>query len=347
MNETTTTTTAPITQPTPNKAFIVRVNPGSKVALERNVVGIGWSQLTEMNPSWKWSELKNKIREKCNYSSERALGNAAGSIERFCMEGKRGCMSVGDYVLMPVGRGFHLGIVKSEVKRCDEEWATKTHLQWQRDVEWLTKTTGAIPRGAVHNDLEIRLKARQTCIEASDCMEFIGEALSQENYAVTPFNDLVKEKSKQAVIEALTAINDRRLEELIRALCQGVGAKVLPKNDSTPGDADVQADYPVMVGNQRYFVRVLYQAKKHAGETGTQGVKQLIKRIAALNTDGNGKDSDIIAYKGCLVTTANDVTAETAEMALGTSDDPQRIDIVRLDDLADWVLDTGLTGLNI
>ena len=347
MNDT--TTLAPATQPTPNKAFIVRVNPGSQKALQKNVVGIGWPNMTDMNASWSWDELKKRIRQAYPGYSNHSLGNVAGSIERFCMEGKHGCVSVGDYVLMPVDRSFHVGIVKSKVKRCDEAWAAEScFLQWQREVEWLTKAKGPIPRGAVHSDLEIRLKARQTCIDASDCTEFISKALSQESYAVTPFSELVREKSKKAVIDALTTINDRRLEEIICGLCAGVGAKLLPKNDSTPGDADVQADYPVMVGNQPYFIRVLYQVKKHSGKTGGHGIQQLINRIKSLNADDeNKKDSDIIAYKGCLVTTADDVKENVERKAIETPDDQLEIDIITIDKLADWILDAGLSNLKV
>jgi predicted Mrr-cat superfamily restriction endonuclease len=341
MNETTT----PTTQPTPQKAFIVRVNPGSKVALEHNVVGIGWSKLTEMNPKWTWGELKRQIKDVYPNYEGRGLGNVAGSIERFCLES--GGMKIGDYVLMPVERGFHLGIVKSGVKRCDADLGKKAPLQWQRDVEWLTKSKGAIPRGCVDNKLEIRLKSRQTCIDASDCIEQINKVLNLESYEVTPFNDRVREKSKEIVKQELNAINDRRLEKLISALCVNAGGKVLAKKDPKPGDADVQAEYPVMVGNQKYVVRVLYQAKKHSGTSNDHGIRQLINRIKSLSEDEGEKDRNIIAYKGCLVTTASSVTVEAEMKAADVSAEQLEIDILTLDDLADWILDAGLSDLNV
>jgi hypothetical protein len=333
------------TETKPKNAFIVRVNPGSKIALKHDVVGIGWSKLTEMSPSWSWGELKNKIREKYNkYSSERALGNVAGSIERFCMEGKRGCMSVDDYVLMPVGRGFHLGIVKSEVKRCDEEWSAKSHLQWQRDVEWLTKVTGPIPRDVAPKDLQNRLKIRQTCADVSDLLAEIQYA--KANRTKEFFSIKAKNAARGAINEIVrTYLGNDQLEELIGKLCEKSGAsnvRVLSKKNSKAGDADVQADYPVIVGNNKFWVRVLYQAKNHEGITGAHGINQLIARLEG----ESGKDSKILAYKGCLVTTANDVTDWAKELASETSDQSE-IDIITQDDLADWILDAGLSDLNV
>ncbi|WP_396429472.1 hypothetical protein [Limnohabitans sp.] len=336
-----------ITQTTPQaprKAFIVRVNPGSPIALAHNVIGIGWDKLEEPNPKWTWGQLKQKIKTAYPEYDGRGLGNVAGSIERFCLES--GGMNIEDYVLMPVERGFHVGIVKSDVKRCNPDLVNKAPLQWQRDVEWLTKK-GAIPRGCVDNQLEIRLKSRQTCIDASDCIEHIQKALNQESYKVIPFNDRVRESAKEIVKQELYAINDRRLEKLISALCVNAGGKVLPKKDPMPGDADVQAEYPVMVGNQEYFVRVLYQAKKHSGTSNHQGIQQLINRIKSLSENEGEKNRNIIAYKGCLVTTASSVSLEAEMKAADVSAEQLEIDIITLDELADWILDAGISDLNV
>jgi hypothetical protein len=341
------------TETKPKNAFIVRVKKGQNVALEKNVIGIGWGKVEGMDSfaaeKLSWGALKKRISSAYPNLTGRSLGNVAGSIERFCMENQSAdpSMSIGDYVLMPTGDSFHIGIVKSKVKKCTEEWVQGTYLQWQREVEWLTKSRGAIPRGAVHNDLEIRLKARQTCIDASDRLKFIDEILAKDDWTTPPFRDLVKSNARDAVKKSLTAINDSKLEALISALCKDAGAKVLPKNDSTLGDADVQADYPVYVGNTKYLVRVLYQAKKHTGTTSSSGVSQLIDRIKTLNEEGNGKDFNIIAYKGCLVTTADEVTNEATEIAAGTPDDELVIDIITLDKLVDWILDAGLSDLNV
>lgn len=330
---------------TTRRAFIVRVNPGSQVALDRNVIGIGWSNLRNMDPKWTWGELKKQIKQAYPKYEGRGLGNVAGSIERFCLES--GGMRIGDYVLMPVGRGFHLGIVKSEVKRCDDDLGREAHLQWQRDVEWLTKDTKGIPRDVAQKALQNRLKIRQTCADVTDLLVAIREA--EENRTKEPFGSKAKSAARDVVAEVVkTHIGNDQLEKLIAQLCKGLGAinvKVLSKNNPKKGDADVQADYPVMVGHTTYFVRVFYQTKNHDGKTGVTGINQLRDRIKDEND--NGKDSEILAYKGCLVTTAGAVSDKAKEQAEDDSNSELEIDILTLDDLADWILDAGLSNLNV
>lgn len=329
MNETTT----PTTQPTPQKAFIVRVNPGSKDALEHNVIGIGWDKLEKPNPKWTWDELKQKIKTAYPKYQGRSLGNAAGSIERFCMEGKSGCMSVDDYVLMPVGRGFHLGIVKSEVKRCDEGWASKTHLQWQRDVCWLTKEK-SITRSTSDNSLQKRLKVRQTCVDVSKFIFNIKEAFDPS--PKPSFLERVrKNPTKDGVIDAFRFLNDSGLEELIKCLCQadgGANAKVLPKKSKDAGDADVSCEYiePSDAAHVKSIIS-LYQVKRHEKRSGHHGVQQVIDRINALKLRSQSNDQRV--YRGYFVTTALHVTEKATKCAA-----QHAITIVARDDLVAWIL---------
>lgn len=326
MNETTT----PTTQHTPKNAFIVRVKKGRKEAIQHGVIGIGWSKIDGMNQFHGMSrdQLKNRIQDAYEEPlSSRALGNVAGSIERFCS------MAVGDYVLMPVGRGFHLGIVKSEVKRCDEGWASKTHLQWQRDVCWLTKEK-SITRSTSDNSLQKRLKVRQTCVDVSKFIFSINESF---NPSPKPsFLDRVrKDPTKDGVIDAFRFLNDSGLEKLIKCLCQadgGANAKVLPKKSKDAGDADVSCEY-IELSDAAHVKSIisLYQVKRHEKRSGHHGVQQVIDRINALKLRSQSNDQKV--YRGYFVTTALHVTEKATKCAA-----QHAITIVARDDLVKWIL---------
>jgi hypothetical protein len=334
------------TETKPKNAFIVRVKKGQSVALEKNVIGIGWGKVQGMDTfadeQLSWEQVKERVQKAYGFSGGK-LGSATGNIWKFSMEGKGGdSMSIDDYVLMPVGKGFHLGIVQSGLKRCKEEWAENADLKWQRDVKWLTKDK-AISRDAVTRELQNRLKVRQTCGKCKDLLEQIEEAA--QNRSKTLFNIRVKNEIKESVTNIVQAyIGNDQLEKLIAKLCQKTGAsRTLPKKDPRNGDADVQADYPVFIGNEEYFVRVLYQVKNHQGTTDSKGMKQLIDRFASLmNQDDKEESENVIAYKGCLVTTATSVNEEAQKIA-----DENSIDIITLDKLVDWILDAGLSDLNV
>jgi predicted Mrr-cat superfamily restriction endonuclease len=329
----------------PKNAFIVRVKKGRREAITHGVVGIGWSAVEDMHQLAGISRdhLKDRIKDVYQNLSSRALGNVAGSIERFCS------MSVGDYVLMPVAKRFHLGIVKSSINRCNEEWVAGTHLQWQRNVEWLTKGK-PIARDVANNVLQKRLKIRQTCVDISKLIPHITQAFEEGKKIL--FHDRVSSLAKNTVIQAISHLNDGDLEKLIAKLCLTSGAhtaRVLPKKDNTSGDADVLAEYMVMVGKEAYSICIVYQAKRHEKITSEYGVKQLVDRIDAWKNEATGEDddeltpeSDVLVYKGCLVTTATSVTAEAQKIANENS-----IDIITLDELADWILNAGISNLNV
>lgn len=329
MNETTT----PTTQPTPQKAFIVRVKKGRKEAIQHRVIGIGWSKIDGMNQFHGMSreQLKEKIqvsyRDANRELSPRALGNVAGSIERFCS------MLIGDYVLMPIGKGFHIGIVKSDVKRCDAYWVAGTHLQWQRDVVWLTKEK-SITRSTSDNSLQKRLKVRQTCADVSKFIFNIKEALDPS--PKPSFLERVQKKpTKDGVIDAFRFLNDSGLEKLIKCLCQadgGANAKVLPKKSKDAGDADVSCEYiePSDATHVKTIIS-LYQVKRHEKRSGHHGVQQVIDRINALKLSSQSNDQKV--YRGYFVTTALHVTEKATKCAT-----QHEITIVARDDLVKWIL---------
>ncbi len=63
-----------------DQAFVLRVKGYERTTFKEDVVGIGWSDADRLSDITDWEEFKNEVRTKYQYKSERALGNACGSM---------------------------------------------------------------------------------------------------------------------------------------------------------------------------------------------------------------------------------------------------------------------------
>lgn len=200
-------------------------------------------------------------------------------------------------------------------------------MAWHRSAEWLTPEP--IPRVSVGNGLQMRLKCRQTIVNASDCIDDVQGA--REGRQLPTVVEFVREKSRAAIIEAIANLtNDRQLEGLVAELLRAEGAitaTVLPKRQGQPGDFDVVAEWPP-IANAKAF-KVAVQVKKHEGVSGAEGIRQLIDRAPHDECD-----------RLMLVTTAKDLTDEARMEA-----DRGGVWVVTQDDLADWILSKGLNAI--
>lgn len=310
------------------KAFAFRLGHRLDDSLKNDIVGLGWCLAENLNKEVDWQKFKEIVRSAYpdDYSSsERALGNAAGSLWRFIHS-----MKVGDYVAVPSNDGFYVAEVKGDpfydLAGCDE----KVDFAWRRPVRWLSKAP--IQRSFASNGLQMRLKARQTCVDASDLLPDIELAIKRDK--PINFTETVIESSYDPVTKALqTAITNYGLEDIIKRLVMAadVRAEIQPKNSGLPGDVDVVASYNLSIGwNQESIVKVGYQAKQHVGISDENGVKQLIDRM----------QSDSSFVRGCFVTTAAAITDEARDLA-----EKHNIIVVKQKELVEWIMMVGLGAL--
>ena len=308
------------------KAFAFRLGHRLISSLKNDILGLGWCRAEHLDKEKDWQKFKEIVRSAYpeEYSAgERALGNAAGSLWRFIYG-----MKVEDYVIVPSDEGFYVAEVKGDpfydAAGCDDDFA------WRRRVKWLTKVP--VPRTFASNALQMRLKARQTCVDATDLVLDIEEALKREK--PINFTETVIESSYEPVAKALqTAINNYGLEDIVKRLAMAGGARadIQPKQSRLPGDVDVVASYNLSIGwNQESVVKVAYQAKQHVGKSDEDGVKQIIDRM----------QSDPSFVRGCFVTTAPSITDEARKLA-----DKHNIIVMTQKDLVEWVMMVGLGAL--
>lgn len=312
------------------KAFIFRLDHRLPVSLDHNVIGLGWYQAERLDTIKDWPEFKNILRDAYPdpyATNERSLGNAAGSIWRFMFD-----MSIGDYALVPADSAFYLAEIKGapfyEAKGANDQ----DDFAWRRSVTWITPRDRPIPRSFANNSLQMRMKARQTCVDASDLLSEITSALNRTK-PVT-FTEFLLKSAYEPVSKALKqGVSNYGLEEIVRRLASARGAKAegQSKNTGRPGDVDVIAYHDLKIGNQESVVKVAFQVKQHEGVSDEVGIQQLIDRM----------EHDPTLKHGCFVTTAAEVSKEARELA-----EANDIILVTEKELIEWIMMVGLHSLS-
>ena len=308
-------------------AFILRLNERLDHAMKNDIVGIGWAECDQLGLITDWDGFKQHLASKYTdyQASPRALGNAAGSCWRFIHD-----IGKNDLIVIPVQDGF-LAAETTE----DNSFYSPEHVSidfaWRRNIKWLISSP--IPRSHADNLLRRRLKARQTCVEASDLIDPILKALEQKS--PLRFAESVKAASMPIIYEKLaTTIDDLGLEKLVALLASanGATATVQAKQQHSTGDFDVIATHDLCIANEEASIKVAYQVKQHEGVSGSKAVQQLIDRL--LEEDASGIHICVV------VSTAEEFSQNAQELAKNN-------DIVLIDrkGLAEWIMDVGLEKL--
>lgn len=334
------------------KAWILRVSPQKyrDICLDRNILAVGWSAARNLNQIHDWDEFKQHIRENHQeiYESNRALGNAAGSVWRFVH-----AINEGDIVIVPSDNGFYMAQVESEIQWSEADF--DDDFSWQRRVSWLKKEP--IPRSQADNYLRRRLKARQTCVDASDLLSEIEDARKRGS-SLSLVNE-IREATLETVMHKIDhALDNKGLEHLVCALVQasGVHAEVLPNRQEEEGDVDVlanlQVPIPETVMGGQTEIRIGYQVKHHDGATGVEGLDQIVTALDGgkidygfLVTSAEDFDEEV---KGRILTPL-DSKPETHSSAASTAPAEiyQKIGLINRKLLAEWLLNVGLENTDI
>jgi len=318
------------------RAWVLRLDFRLDDCLKNDYVAVGWSCARTAAEAKDWEDFKEVVQSHYQYSSNQALGNAAGSFWRFLFE-----METGDLLVIPVDSAFHVAQVESEAVFDNE--GTADDSSWRRKVSWRNNTSHPIKRTYVNNDLQRRLRARQTCVQADD---FVSELLSSlERAAPLNLASAIREKALSVVTDAVDRVmNNRDLERLVMALVEASGfdAVIPSRRQDNRGDIDVRATInlpgPASGLGDDTTVSVGYQVKHHDDVTGVEGLDQIADAV----------ESGAVDY-GFLVTSADRFSEEVIKRVenalLEGSDGNDRYKRIWLIDraaLGEWILDVGL-----
>ena len=341
--------------------FIVRMsNEGfAEYALDRSKVVIGWSAVPDLNLATNRDDIKNALRESEWYENERAIGNVAGSIDRFIFS-----IKPDDYVVFPVYKGFYLGKVVSggDNKAAFNEEEIPNDRAWQWDVVWEKNDDDGDPkkfnRTILPASLHYSLKTQHTCIQLAVGSDSEIEKAIKRVSGIDINQKILEENSEYLSAigkEINESLNENTFEVFVKKMLEKEGAdtvEILSKNDKRPGDIDIIAVFSVnCMGNGKNDEFTYgYQCKHYVGETDSYPVKQLIDRVKSRDND--------VDFRKLFAVTAGSFNQEAIQMAreyngnvFTENSEPENelppIELIDGNDLSRWLVELGLKGLEV
>ncbi|MCS3664523.1 restriction endonuclease [Salinibacter ruber] len=303
-------------------------------ALESNDVVIGWSRAGELHDSdLDWNEFREIVHQEYHSDQDnyRRAGASAGNLWRFIRE-----MEEGDLVVVPDGSEFYVAEVTGdagyEPERIEEDTAHRRSVKWLNDGE-------SILRGIARSALQSRMKARQTCVEATDLIDEIQDALEAAQSDEQPsFDSDLRQKLVQDTLEEMrTGRQDSfGFEKLVKSVLQSLGGEnvtIVPR--SKDQGADITALFTVA---DTFSFTVAAQAK-HYRETPEVPPKDVEQLRDGMDAEG--------ATLGWLVTSGT-FSEETEELKNEIEDETgYEIQLVDGEQLAALIVDGGLRAASL
>ena len=213
-------------------------------ALADNDIILGWSEaIGLLDPALDWWTFRALVK-KAYYASDQdqvRAGRAAGNLWRFIRD-----MQLGDLVAVPHGSVFHIGRIVGPTRH--DQAKVEEDSAYRRQVEWLNGKK-PIQRAIAKTALQSRMTTRGTCVEATDLLPAIRDALTvaEKGQSPTFSKDLRRKLIDQTLAELRSGrLNDHGFETLVKDLMMGLGARrarIVARNQDK--GADVVAIFEV------------------------------------------------------------------------------------------------------
>lgn len=248
-------------------------------ALKSSSIIIGWSEAEGLlDTSLSWEQFRQIFQDTYVYEDEtyRGPGRDAGNMWRFIREMKEGDISV-----VPYGSEFYVAEVDGPAYYDPSK--IKEDTAYRRKVKWLNGGK-PIPRNICRAALQSRMKARQTCISASDLTKEIEEVLKiAKKGGRRTFADGLRRSLVETTLKEIRhgVMNERRFEELIRDILLSIGAsevRIIPRQKDK--GADITATLSIA---DTFKFKLAVQAKYWKAEPplGTEVVDKLVEGMKA------------------------------------------------------------------
>jgi predicted Mrr-cat superfamily restriction endonuclease len=320
------------------QAFILRINvsTGDRVpeAIQRDQLIIGWANASGLlDPNLDWGRFREIISHEY-YSEEtnlRRAGSAAGNMWRFIRD-----MKPGDIIVVPHGSKFYVGEVNGQPLY--DESKIEDDSAYRRPANWLNDKK-PIPRSLAKSALISRMKAYQTCADATGLLDEIKECLliAKGDKAPSFESDLKRRLIRETLDEIRGGRMDSyRFERLVQDVLNGLGAqttKILARGGADKG-ADIFATFQV-AGVFSQVVAIQAKHWKPDPPVGRDVVEQLIRGI-------ENKEAGLEAGLGMIITSGTiglDATEKAKEYTETTG---IRIELIDGEQLAKLIVERGL-----
>ena len=261
---------------------------------DNSIVAVGWANI-DFSKCSDSNELSKEVRKEYyqnQYSS--SISKKINSCLRFNKIKKD------DFIIVPYYSSIALAIAEGEKEYKDDDKTRELDLVNRHKVKYLRENDNTIitvARSDLSEGLQRRLRVMGSSV--SDLSEFSeeidklfnnsgsysysGEAIKKDEEMREDF----KEKLLRKIQEGKTNLQTGGIgmENLVKELfeCEGYEAKIESKRACQEGaDADISAWRDDSFSSVKYFIQV----KHHSGESGDEGIKQIINAINEKNQNG-------------------------------------------------------------
>ena len=308
--------------------YLVRIGQGQDVLkyAEKGVVAVGWSgvDLSQLPPDQAVEAIVREYYTDATSSS--LVGKKKSEVWRFKSIRK------GDVIVVPYWNNVLFAESEGEYVYSEEDKDVDLANQLKVKYQLVGDSPRILPRVELSEGLSRRLRVRGTTVaDLSEFRDEIDKKYSDTEYTIAKAtadkNTEFEKKFKQKLLENIRGgkthliTGGQGLEELVKVLfeIEGYTAKVLSKRAfSGSGDADVEATKSDIFTENK----ILAQVKHHDGNTGDEGVNQLI----SIKKGGEYADHKLVLI------TSGKVSESIRSMAA-----EKDIDIMDGDALADWI----------
>lgn len=273
----------------PTNAYVLRIAPANvdqlSEAIKHEDLLIGWDcgpELLDLKNSW--NKFRKRVRDLQfpNEANYRRSSSAAGSLWRFIVE-----MQEGDLVAIPHGPTFYISEVAGPVRYYEPGSKDNTDTAYRRKMN-LQNSGQQIPRVWARSRLQARLKARQTCVYATDLIGDLREVLEAATKGKPPsFAKDLRRKLTQETLHEIRGgrMNPDALEDLVRGILLALGAeeaRIVPRR--VDKGADVVAKFRIA---GTFLETLAVQVKYHdpSAPDGPGVVDQLVHGMEAEEAD--------------------------------------------------------------
>ena len=314
------------------RAYVLRVAPGTSKVAEALADGdliVGWSLADGLlNEGLSWAEFRGIIHQTYHEGdgNYRRSGHSAGQIWRFIRE-----MNIGDWVVVPDGGGFYVAQVTGPARH--EPAKVNDDTAYRRSVRWLNPEN-PVPRRYARASLQSRMKYKSVCVEATDLLEEIHEALATIRQTEIPSFDadlrvrLIDQAKHELQPGRMNHTGFEKAEANVLEAIGGKEVRIVPR--SKDKGVDVLAEFTLA----KTFAFTLGVQAKHyqpSPPVGAWVVEQLVEGM-----DAEGATIGWVATSGTF-----DEEAESRRDELAAEKGYQ-IELVDGDQLAAMIVDSGL-----
>lgn len=255
------------------RAWGVRPNPDGAHRMEEflnhGLVAIGYCNIGDLDGLSR-GEIKDRLRTRYGWESERSIGQHAGDIVRLVQE-----IEEGDYVLVPDGPVVFFGRVAGPYQYDETVDVSGPGYPHQRPVEWLHGGNG-IPRSLLPGSLYNSLKSQNSVFgvdsELAEDMAEKGPLFKEQQMG--QLKDEYREKLQS---HTLPGVYPSSFEDVVKIVLR-TQVPLLQRTATTSdpeGDTDLKAELP---GGVAFRVQVKHFTDEQ-GRLGSKPVNQLAKSM--------------------------------------------------------------------